>query len=139
MSESMVERVGRAMKEARDRPLREWNEAAGLGQKMPPWESDGHIWLGLARAAIVAHEKALAHAGFVIVPREPNKEMRICAVQAMHKAGEPFREKLKAEGRNLDAILLEVSCSSHITDPVWRAMLDAALADQPSTTSGEEE
>ena len=58
----------------------------------------------LARAAIAAHESALAEAGYVIVPREPTGEM----IAAGNASG------IKASVRT-------------VTSDVWRAMVEAAV------------
>lgn len=71
--------------------------------------------------------KDLARAAVEAMREPTTQEQRIRAVEAMGEAMQPFSDKLKAEGRTSEAIVLMAACSSHITDRVWRAMIDAIL------------
>lgn len=64
--ESMVERVARALWEARSDDERAWEEVSPGERK---------VTLRRARTAIAAHIAALSEAGYAIVPREPTEEM----------------------------------------------------------------
>jgi hypothetical protein len=54
-SEANVERVAKAIADGWHDPIVRWNAAADLPEhKRPPWESEAHIWLPIALAAIAA-------------------------------------------------------------------------------------
>lgn len=78
-----------------------------------------------ATAALIA----LHEAGYAVVPREPTDEMRVSAVQGMHFGLESFLHVLRAEGRAEAWGALNASCSSRVTDEVWRAIIAAAEDD----------
>lgn len=84
-----------------------------------------------ADAALAAIEASGTHC---IVPLEPMQEQQISGVEAMAKALEPFIAKLRAEGRESDAITLSVISSGHITGPVYRAALAARPRDVAPTS-----
>lgn len=77
-------------------------------------------------AALAAIEAAGTHC---IAPLEPTLEQQISGVVAMAKALEPFIAKLRAEGRESDAITLSVISTGHITGPIYRAALAARPRD----------
>ncbi len=71
-----VESVARALYEAQCGPLDSWlNLCMKTGAR--------NRWDRLARAAIKAHEAALADAGLVIVPREPTEAMKLAGARSI--------------------------------------------------------
>lgn len=108
MTDSLRERIARAIVDA----------AYGGSDHHEEIEA----WLPCADAALAAIEASGTH---VIAPLEPTQEQQISGVMAMAKALEPFIAKLRAEGRESDAITLSVISSGHITGPIYRAALAA--------------
>jgi len=132
MSSEMIELAARALygREAeRERQTAEiLSDAArrNIPSDMEPWEECAKMYLGDARAAILAIEQG----GYVIVPREPTPEM-VAATLPM--AAQPTRQQVAIAKRAL-ALLPPIRVEQYFQGETaaaelvrdWQAMIDAA-------------
>ena len=103
----MIERVARAIWNRHEQRLPKrtqitWGQGSTFGHEQG---------LEDARAAIRAHEEALAVAGYVIVPREPTEAMRLAGANTVEK--HPWFHTWQKESAGM-----------------WQAMIDAALGEE---------
>ncbi len=120
MSDSMVERVARAIATEHGddydeipQNKKEWVVSRGTFQGRfrdvnEPYQID---YYGMAEAAIKAHEAWLSDNGFVVVPREPTREMGL-------KGGWEIGHTMKQENQ----IQRARQCWQAMTDaaPIWQ-------------------
>ena len=114
----MIEKVARAICISAD-PDMCVSGSGGTGQPDVCYQRAWELHIGQAKVAIAAHEKALEAQGLVIVPREPNEEMK----GAGFKAGEHelWSEPGYHEGETLTYL------NDEAPEIIWQAMITAAL------------